>query len=319
MQVRSWDIRPYDAAQDADASFALWQAALGQKWLIGPERFKQILHNPTAQNFVAHEQGQIIGLLAITRSERVTGSLGNILAVLVAPERQRRGIGRALHTRALEYVRQAGLTQVQVGGGWARFWPGVPLNLPAGYEFFRALGWEFREGLIYDLQQDLSNYVTQPAIWSRMAREGISFGFASKENLAAVLEFERREFMNWFPHFQYVAEFGDYQDLLVAHDKANGKVVGTLSMYSTQHSHPDRIDIPWQAMLGEKMGALGCVGVGADERGRGIGIALVARASELLKERDATPCYIDWVEITDFYAKLGYEKWRGYWMSTRDL
>lgn len=64
--------------------------------------------------------------------------------------------------------------------------------------------------------------------------------------------------------------------------------------------------------LGKSVGAIGCVGVAANMQGQGIGIALVARATELLIERGVEICSIDWVVLTDFYAKLGYTVWRGY-------
>ena len=66
-------------------------------------------------------------------------------------------------------------------------------------------------------------------------------------------------------------------------------------------------------------GAIGCVGVAEAERGRGIGLGLVARASELLRDQGLTSCYIDWVFLTEFYARLGYEKWRAFQMGELEL
>jgi beta-N-acetylhexosaminidase len=63
---------------------------------------------------------------------------------------------------------------------------------------------------------------------------------------------------------------------------------------------------------------MGSVGVAESERGRGIGLGMVAQASELLKERGVRNCYIDWVELTDFYSKVGYTKWREYSLSWRE-
>jgi beta-N-acetylhexosaminidase len=87
-------------------------------------------------------------------------------------------------------------------------------------------------------------------------------------------------------------------------------------MYTPQ-SHPERTDVIWQTLLGHEAGGIAAVGVAQTARGRGIGIAIVARASEILKEAGVHNCYIDWVELTDFYAKLGYEKWREYRTSVR--
>ena len=129
--------------------------------------------------------------------------------------------------------------------------------------------------------------------------------------------FEAREFPNWLGAFERVVESGDYNDLLVGRDAA-GHIVASLIMY-TQHSNVKRHDVLWQGIFGKKLGAIGCVGVTEKEQGRGIGIALVARATELLTERDVVHCAIDWVVLTDFYAKLGYRIWRGYHMCSRNL
>ena len=42
---------------------------------------------------------------------------------------------------------------------------------------------------------------------------------------------------------------------------------------------------------------------------------MVAHASALLKAHGVEKCYIDWVVLTDFYGKLGYQIWRGYDMA----
>ena len=75
--------------------------------------------------------------------------------------------------------------------------------------------------------------------------------------------------------------------------------------------------LSYQALLGDDLGGLGAVGVAASERGRGIGLALVAGASELLKARGIGHSYIDWTTLVNFYGHLGYAPWREYQMSER--
>ncbi len=80
-------------------------------------------------------------------------------------------------------------------------------------------------------------------------------------------------------------------------------------------SHEERSDVRWRALLGEDVGALGVVGVAREHRGRGIGLGLVARGSEILKARGARVGLIVWVVLLEFYAKLGYSPWRSYEMA----
>jgi GNAT superfamily N-acetyltransferase len=61
------------------------------------------------------------------------------------------------------------------------------------------------------------------------------------------------------------------------------------------------------------------VGVAEAQRGRDIGIALVAYASEILKSRGVGNSVIDWTNLDSFYGRVGYQIWREYWVSFRGL
>lgn len=73
------------------------------------------------------------------------------------------------------------------------------------------------------------------------------------------------------------------------------------------------------AMLGPDMSTIGCVGVAAEHQGAGIGTAMVARASEVLRDRGVGTCHIGWTTRAGFYGWLGYRHWRSYAMFRRDL
>jgi N-acetylglutamate synthase-like GNAT family acetyltransferase len=60
------------------------------------------------------------------------------------------------------------------------------------------------------------------------------------------------------------------------------------------------------------VGAFGCVGVDPAARRRGIGLAMVARACELLAARGAEVCYCAYTYLEDWYVQLGFTRWRGY-------
>lgn len=309
-------IQPFDASIDMASAFTLWQITVGRAWPIDFTRFKQILSAPDAQHFVAKEHGQLIGLAATARSLSWDSQVGHLQLLLVAPSWQRQGLGSALHEAALQHFRATGAQIVQLGGLVPRFWCGLPGNLPDARAFFSKLGWEF-DHPVYDLVQDLRQYTTPLAIYRRISDQGITLATGREEDVPEILTFEQREFPNWLRHYERCARLGDYQDILCARNQ-DGRIVGTLLMYTPQ-SHETRTDVVWRVLLGYDAGAMGAVGVAPSEQGRGTGIALVARASDLLKARGVRNCYIDWVEITDFYAKLGYAKWRAFFTSLRDV
>lgn len=316
MTVNAEDIRQYNTQADAEAVFALWQDTAGQEWPLRPERFHPTLVGPGAQHFVALKENQVVGFVGTMSGSAWGKQVGHLLVLLVAPAWQNKGIGTALHNTALAHFHSSGIHDVQLGGLTPRFWCGVPGNLPQAHDFFRSLGWTF-ETTVYDLTQPLRQYTSPPAVYQRIKNEQITLEPATAQEIDDILAFEGREFPNWLAHYERCAELGDYQDLLVARE-TSGQIVGTLIMY-TSRSHPARPDLIWQELVGADAGAMGAVGVAASERGRGIGIALVARASDILKMRGVGFCQIDWVELTDFYAKLGYTKWRSYKMSWRKI
>jgi predicted N-acetyltransferase YhbS len=47
---------------------------------------------------------------------------------------------------------------------------------------------------------------------------------------------------------------------------------------------------------------------------RGIGTAMVAGASELLREAGTRNCHIGWTTRESFYRRAGYQPWRRYAM-----
>jgi beta-N-acetylhexosaminidase len=57
----------------------------------------------------------------------------------------------------------------------------------------------------------------------------------------------------------------------------------------------------------EKTGLIACVGVDKEARGKGVGLALMVKAMENMRERGIEGVCIDWVIIRGFYETLGYE------------
>lgn len=320
MQEVTEKIQPYEASTDAASVFALWQNTVGQQWPLDFARFQLNLSAPGSQHFIVREKDEVIGFVATRRTQNWGMECGHLLLVLIAHAWQRQGIGSALCARAFQHLSSTDAQICQLGGNSPRFWCGVPENLAVTLPFFQAQGWESFE-LVYDLTQGLHNYTTAPAIYQRMLEQQITLEAGRQEDMAEVLAFEQREFPNWLMLYENSNQLGDYQDILVARDLSkDGAVVGTLSM-NTTYSHPQRPELLWPGLLGEDVGAMGAVGVAVDEQGRGIGLAMCARASDLLKARGVGTCYIDWVEpeTTHFYEKLGYVKWRMYHTSWRGL
>jgi predicted N-acetyltransferase YhbS len=313
----------YDAARDEAGALECWELALGRQWPINRTLLRIMTHAEgpcvAGDHLVAHEEGRVAGF-ALTHLHPVPAESSprsaSLSALVVAPWAQRTGIAKALLEAVLDTLFASGVRRVQLGGGLPRLWPGVPNDLPAAVDFFRVQGWGYTHTTC-DLTRSLTDYETPPDLWAHMDAQGISIRTATESDMPEVLAFERREFPGWYEEYAYPARVGDHRDVIVARD-GNGVIVGALMLY-TPHSHPSRGDALWRTLLGEELGGLNAVGVAEAERGRGIGLALVARGSEVLKARGMQQALIGWTTLTDFYGKLGYAPWRDYEMSARDI
>ena len=319
-------IRSFEYQGDMAAVFKLWQATLGETWPMREDLLREMLtaHRfyRAGDHFVAVEGDRVVGFVGtqVNRSgEDEQKRSGGISVVLVHPEWQRRGIGTWLHEAALDHLRQAGVGALRLGGGGAyRFWPGIPTDLPGAYPFFAACGWPlYPEQRSCDLVRDLSDYQMPAVMRARLAQEQVTIRPAREDEVADVLAFEAEHFPGWAGAFVYTAELGDIQNMLIAIDQRKG-IVGTLMLH-TPTSRWLGANITWKTLLGDNLGGISAVGVAASERGRGIGIGLVAVGSQVLRDRGIGNCHIDWTRIVDFYGKLGYTVWREYWMSGRAL
>ena len=270
------------------------------------------------EHLVAEGQSGIVGFAAaqINRSERDDTEFGNFAAILVAPKAQRQGIGHALHDEMLSRLKASGVTRMQIGGLYPRLWPGIPANLPGAKAFFTAMGWDLKDHVV-DLARDLRDYEIPGDLRQRMASERLTLEPAVESDVEAVFELERKYFPGWLQTISYVASVGDFRDFLVARDPDKG-IVGALVM-TTPDSHPSRVDALWTTVLGDQLGAMNEVGVAESERGRGIGIALVAWGSETLKLRGVHKCTIGWTNLVDFYGKAGYRPWQEFDYGWRTL
>jgi beta-N-acetylhexosaminidase len=313
----------YDAAPDPAGLHGVWAAALGAQYPIPAPRLGHVLANPlpgqAGRHAVAHVDGAVIGFASAQINP--PGAPGNpptgwLLGIAVQPEWQRQGVGAALLQVLTADLRARGVGRLTVGGRYPRIFPGVPTDLPGAQAFFERQGFHFDQ-VDYDLYRRLEDYLTPDHITERVQAEGVRIGPATEADVPAVLALNDREFAGWADTYRYVASLGDYQDFLIARDAERG-IVGSLIMVGPG-SHPARCDTLWSALVGDNIGGLGEVGVAASERGRGLGVALVAVGSELLKGRGVGHCNIGYTSLVDFYGKLGYQVWRTYHIAHKAL
>jgi ribosomal protein S18 acetylase RimI-like enzyme len=305
-------IRPYRAS-DFDSLYAMWGATLGGYWPLTPAYLRHMVSGyaryKEGDHFVAEQDGRVAGFVA-TQND---GKAGGIPFLIVWPINQRRGIGKQLHTAAMEHLRGQGIDNISLAhGGGDYFWPGVPLDRPGAVDFFKACGWSLPY-TCYDMTQNLAAYQTPVGVLERAARLGIDFRLCtSSDEATAVVAFEQRVFPFWAQYFQMNATPAHFDSILAAWD--GDTVVGALLLEKAdiEGFNPGGV---WHLILGDHMGSIGAVGVDEVRQGQGIGLAMVAVASEILQKRGVQQCIIGWTDLLGFYGRLGYREWRAYAMT----
>lgn len=124
--------RPYQERDAADLAALL--ADLG--YPAEKEAVKTRMAGLTADHhtIVAESDGRIAGFIGLLKVQayETPVPLGYILALSIATDQQRRGIGKALVAAAEEYFRAQGVTDIRVSSG---------LHREEAHRFYEALGY----------------------------------------------------------------------------------------------------------------------------------------------------------------------------------
>ena len=310
-------VMPYRPDVHSAGAFSLWERTLGDRWPISLQVFREITEavfsRVQTHNLVATDSaGNVLGYLA-TQVRPRQDTEASILLLTVDPDCRRQGIGTRLLNAAVDRFRSEEIGTVHLGANAELpFWQGIPTHLRSAKSFFEKHGWEIYEKS-YDLIMDLRELLVPDWVMLRAQEQGVTVRPAQAEDVPAILSFHAQEFSyRWFAKAIDEGRIGDIVVALRGPD-----VVGSLIICDVGWT--EWTGRQWREFLGQDMGAIGAVGVKESERGKGIGLALVAEGSRLLKERGVRNCFIHWTWLVDWYGKLGYKVWQEYWMARKPL
>lgn len=301
-------IKKYFFSTGEEGVFNLYNKVIGKVWPIGKEQFYDVLvYNPPAQSvasFISVSRGKLNGFI----STQIMNKRGSIVLILFEPGQEQ--IGEKLLERTLEYFQKNQVTNIQLGaGGYTYFWPGIPINLPQLVSFFEVQGWQFNENSV-DMIREVGNYLTPNEVNERTFSAGVTIQFLKLDETKQLLTFEQQHFPRWERYFSEAVNKKKFNEILIA-KTSEGEIAGTALV--------GKQEVIWIKLLGNNVGTIGALGVAENMRGKGIGLALAARATEILKEQHIGICYLSWTWLIDWYGKLGYKVWREYRMSLKDI
>ena len=301
-------IRTFDPERDSGWVHAMWQETLSPLWSVSAAELMRRIR--TAGISLVAERGGVPAGFGVA-SCNPANETAAISAVIVDPAHRRVGVGTALLEEVQGALGKQGTSSLALGYGGADeyFWPGVPENQCGAWEFFANRGWEPQERN-FDLVVDLAAYRTPAWVITRLQNSGATLHFADAEAAASIVCFERANFPEWTDFFEETFARQKYRNVLYA--EASGAVVGAVLLNADE-------PVLWSHALGLRCGSFGILGVARSQEGKGIGLALAARALDTVQQRGCSTCYIGWTGLVNWYAKLGATIWSEYRMSRKQL
>lgn len=243
---------------------------------------------------------------------------GGIAALCVRPDRRRQGIGRALLEAAEAHLAGHGVLIAETLVEPFHLMPGVPEDFPAVLAFLAAQGFQ-ETSRCMDLEGDMSAYEVPVAVLEKLrtATPGVQIRPLREIERSGFVRFVRAEFPGTW---QFLAEEhaagGRLEDVVVAVE--DGAVIG-FCMVHDPGTPALAGSTTWFPALGPAYGGLGPIGMGAAQRGRGLGLALLCLALDHQRRRGVRRMVIDWTTLEDFYARAGFRPWRRYVQMTKPL
>ncbi len=207
-----------------------------------------------------------------------------ISLILVHPEYQRKGIGKALLSKISE--NKEGVEEIHTGSDPQHFFPGVPSRLSQAKRFFSSRGFH-PTGTAYDLIGNLSDfnevYNEKPGYVVRRLQ-------ASEQG--ALFSLLKQEFsLRW----QY-----ETMESLTREKEADAVIglfhEGKLMGFAHVHRPGDRFWIPsvyWKKEQLPLIGGLGPIGISEAYRGKGLGQWFFSQSLNILKREGVKKIRID--------------------------
>ena len=270
-------------------------------------------------------------LLGLAMAKRASGrdsghaplAGGNLSFILVAEQARRRGIGTALLGKIEGWARARGVVTLAMGQDSYHFFPGAPLGESSSAKsllgFLDARGFT-AGGAEHDVLADLGSL--DFALLGRGVKRSpgysvIHFRPELRESLEAffMANFPGR----WRSDTMEALDAGmRKEDLLLCIEDSTSLIVGFSRIYDNSSSILGP-GVYWRGIMGSAPCGLGPIGVDESRRGLGLGLRLLYESLLELARRGGRVCAIDWTDLVDFYAKMGFAIWKSYRLYSKNL
>ncbi|KAB8257751.1 glycoside hydrolase superfamily [Aspergillus pseudonomiae] len=316
------EVQQYAAPTDFPQVYDIWLAAL-PNYTVSADNLNEVITPPPhllpaeSHHLVArtnYPESKVVGfclLFVVTQQDTVCVQLA---ALAVDPKWQGRGVGTALLAECKAWmVKTFKNSRLELGSTFPRFWPGLPIDLPTEVrEFFVHRGFQLNPPVprSVDLYQDIKQFQSPEPYVTRAKERGYTFRPLETADYQECIVGQEKNFsynQAWVQMYHKLDPSKYPSSVMTAFDP-NGKQVGWTLMLS--HESP-MLKAHWAfpSLCGPKTGLIGCVGVDADYRKEGVGLAMLCHAIEDMKQRGVEGVFVDWVSLEGWYEKIGFKVW----------
>lgn len=325
MQIRLYRVG------DEPAVLNLWNECMGAQFPLDSALFEQNVlrdahFDPEAVWVAEDGAGNLLAYAHAKVCKEPLGSAGMmpeqgwIGALAFLHSEQGLEAARSLVQTALNWLKAKGRKRVSYGSDPAHLFPGVPVEQELHQQILQEAGFTLSEHVVVDLVRELADYRVPDEVETTLhnLREEYTIRSCTPDDVPALLRFLEQEFPGRW-HYETAkrleAEDTPRDILILTH---NDEVVG---FCHTFHRGSKRIgpSIYWRKLLGEAYGGLGPIGVAASTRGKGLGLALLCKGVEYVKQQGAGRMAIDWTDLVDFYGRIGFRVWKRYRAASRQI
>lgn len=255
------------------------------------EVFCEVLHPEKAHIISRRASGRLIGFAMVHGS--------SLTLLCVREDYRNRGVGSAILKEAEEYIGKS-YSKIILGRGPCYLLQGVPES-EENIGFFLKRGYSASWSSV-NMSLELEGF-DEAALKIPQTPEPVLLRMLKKGEEKLLLEAVEDAHPAWR------AVYGECKDpVFVA--ESEGRIVG-FQILSPEGGRFCR--------AGEKTGSIGCVGVVRDRRRQGIGLRMVAAGADWLKKQGCNRVELRYVELTDWYSKIGFSPVQTQWMGEKIL
>lgn len=295
---------------------SLWNKELGTEFPMRKELFEQ---NSFQDENICYEgsrialdgEDNVIGFIVAKRWQEtldveIGSKTGWIQALLVDRNFRNQGIGSELLKHVESVFNTHQLKHVSLGRDPWHYFPGIPEENKKTSAWFESKGYT-----AYGTDHDLIHTYENSEKPELPTGENVTYSILEEKDKDHFLDFLHRCFPGrWeYEAMHYFEKGGTGREFVVL--KKNGKIIGFCRI-----NDPDSPliaqNVYWEPLFSEALGGIGPLGVDANERKQGYGLAIVEAGIAALRNRDINRIVIDWTGLVTFYEKLGYSVWKSY-------